>query len=322
MARPLRIEYEGAFYHVTARGNERRKIFFSKSDYNKFKDYLKESRQKYGCLLHCYVLMTNHYHLLIETPKANLSNVMHHLNGSYTSYTNRKRGRSGHLFQGRYKAILVDRDTYLLELSRYVHLNPVRAKMAAKPEDYPHSTYRSYITKAEDDIVYHDLIMGMISKDRKEAAIRYREFVEQAIGEQLENPLENVYGGMILGGQGFIKEALSKLKEEILHREDISHRRELRTALRSEDVVVALTKHFNISRDEVFTNKNEYRDIAIYLMKKNTGLTNRQIGNLFGDISYSAVAKAYQRFSAKLTRDRSLRKEVQGVMANLSHVKG
>ncbi|MGV8149826.1 MAG: transposase, partial [Alkaliphilus sp.] len=126
MARPLRIEYEGALYHITTRGNERKKIYYAEADYEKFKSYLKDAQNKYGYLLHCYALMTNHYHLLIETPYANISKVMHYINGSYTSYLNKKRERSGHLFQGRYKAILVDQDSYLLELSRYIHLNPVR----------------------------------------------------------------------------------------------------------------------------------------------------------------------------------------------------
>jgi putative transposase len=159
MARPLRIEYEGAFYHVTSRGNEQKKIFYSKSDYEKFKHYLKEAQYKYGYLIHCFVLMTNHYHLLIETPKPNLSRVMHYLNSSYTNYINIKRKRSGHLFQGRYKAILIDRDNYLLELSRYVHLNPIRAEMAEKPEDYPYSSYNNYITREKEDMVYRDLIL-------------------------------------------------------------------------------------------------------------------------------------------------------------------
>ena len=145
MARPLRIEYKGAFYHITARGNERRRIFFSKADYDKFKDYLGKAQDKYGYLLHCYMLMTNHYHLLIETPNPNMSKLMHYLNGSYTGYINRRRKRSGHLFQGRYKAILVDADSYFLELSRYVHLNPVTANMVFNPEDYPYSSYSYFI---------------------------------------------------------------------------------------------------------------------------------------------------------------------------------
>jgi len=322
MARPLRIQYEGAFYHVTARGNERRKIFYSKADYEKFKVYLGDAQEKYGYVLHCYVLMPNHYHLIIETPMGNLSRVMHFINGSYTNYINIKRKRSGHLFQGRYKAILIDRNSYLLELSRYVHLNPVRAKMALKPEDYFHSSYRSFIYKSREDIVYRDLILQMVSKDRKGALKRYRDFVERAIGDMVENPLKNVYGGAILGRQTFIKEALGRLKDGIFQREEISYRRELQAAYASEDIIEAICAYFKASRDDVFKNSSEYRKIAIYMMKKLTGMTNKQIGQLFGGLSNSAVAKAYQRFSAKVRTERSLRKRLEEISANLSQVKG
>jgi len=160
MARPLRIEYEGAYYHITARGNEKRKIYFTKSDYEKFKGYLAEAKKKYGIIIHSYVLMSNHYHLIIQTPEANLSKAMHYINGSYTTYTNIKRNRSGHLFQGRYKAILIDRDNYLLELSRYLHLNPVRAGMVNRPEEYPYSSYKTYISRSKEDISYIPLFAG------------------------------------------------------------------------------------------------------------------------------------------------------------------
>jgi len=323
MARPLRIEYEGAFYHVTARGNERKRIYYSKADYEKFKAYLEEAQDKYGYLLHCYVLMTNHYHLIIETPRANLSSVMHYINGSYTNYINIRKRRSGHLFQGRYKAILVDRDSYLLELSRYLHLNPVKAKMVERPEDYPYSSYRAYISTNKKDIVYRELILGMVSKTKKEAIYRYKNFVDRAIGAEIDNPLQNVYGGMILGGTRFIKEALSRLSEEDLYKEDISHRRALRSAYRLEDVIDSICVYFDIPWDDLPGNKNrEHRNTAIYLLKKYTGLTNRQIGQLVGDISYSAVAKVYQRFSEKLKRDKALRMEVGEIVSNLSNVKG
>ncbi len=137
MARPLRIEYEGAFYHITARGNERKRVFLSKADYEKFLADLRSSAERFSVVIHCYVLMGNHYHLIVETPKANLSSFMHAIQSGYTTYFNTKRGRSGHLFQGRYKSILIDKDAYLLELSRYIHLNPVRARMREKQRGQP-----------------------------------------------------------------------------------------------------------------------------------------------------------------------------------------
>jgi len=323
MARPLRIEYEGAFYHVTTRGNGRREIYNSKSDYEKFKSYLKEAQEKYGYLLHCYVLMNNHYHLLIETPGANLSKVMHYINGSYTNYINIKRRRSGHLFQGRYKSILIDRDSYLLELSRYIHLNPVRANIVKKPKDYPYSSYGAYISKDKEDIVYQDLILGMISKDKKDARKEYKKFVDETIGLELRNPFENVYSGMILGKTGFIKETLKRLKEENLQKEDISYKKALQTEYTPKEVIDSMCVYFNVSQDKILKNKNkEYRNIAIYLIKKYTGLTNKQLGQLFGNISYSAVAKVCQRFSKKLEKDIVLKKKVGEIKRNMSNVKG
>ena len=126
MARPLRISYPGAFYHVTSRGNERKAVFKSSGDREKFLGYLASASQRYDARVHAYCLMDNHYHLLLQTPRANLPEIMHHINGAYTTYFNVKRARSGHLFQGRYKALLLDADSYLLKLVRYVHLNPVR----------------------------------------------------------------------------------------------------------------------------------------------------------------------------------------------------
>jgi REP element-mobilizing transposase RayT len=136
MARPLRIEYAGAFYHITSRGNERKEIFKDEQDFVKFLTYLESSVQRYKAVIHVYCLMSNHYHLLLETPLGNLSQIMRHINGAYTTHFNAKRQRAGHLFQGRYKAILVEADEYAGELSRYIHLNPVRAGVVRRPEEY------------------------------------------------------------------------------------------------------------------------------------------------------------------------------------------
>ena len=322
MARALRIEYEGALYHVTSRGNERKRIFFAKSDYQKFKSYLEEAEKKFGYHLHSYVLMSNHYHLLIETPQANLSKLMHYLNGSYTNYINRRKSRSGHLFQGRYKAILVDRDNYLLELSRYIHLNPVKAGIADTPRDYPYSSYKSFISKKGEDILSRDLIWGMISKDRKQAPSRYRSFVENTIIEELENPLKDIYGGAILGSKTFIKGALENLKDNIIGREEISHRCELRSRIEAEDLLKVISGHFGVSVDDLDQMKGESRGITVYLMKVHTEMTNREIGEYFGGLSYSAVAKIKKRFSDKLDADRSLRKRIEKMEKKVSNVKG
>lgn len=318
MARPLRIEYEGAFYHITARGNEKREIYQSQSDYNKFKGFLKEAQDKYSCIIHCYVLMSNHYHLIIETPRANLSKIMHSINSSYTTYINISQKRSGQLFQGRYKACLVEHDNYLLELSRYLHLNPVRAKIVERPEEYPYSSYRSYIQEDGEDIICRDLIWKMVSEDKPDdAASRYKDFVNISIDKEIKNPLKQAHGGMILGEKAFIKNTMQRLKGMDLHKVDISYRRQPNKICDSDSIIDKICSYFEKSRDDLFNEKGEGRNIALYLIKRYTSLSNKQIGKIFGNISYSAVAKVYHRYSYKMARDPELAKKVETITDNL-----
>ena len=322
MARPLRIEYEGAVYHVTARGSERGKIFFTKRDYEKFKEYLLEAQEKHGFILHSYVLMTNHYHLLIETPEKNLSRIMHHINSSYTTYTNIKRKRSGHLFQGRYKAIIVDKDNYLLELSRYLHLNPVRAKMTQRPEEYAHSSYRAFVSKTEESLVTTNTILDMVANSTTDAKDCYRSFVESALGEELNGPVGKVYGGIVLGCDGFIKEVLNRLEEDQLASEEISNRKALQATMSTEEIVTSICGQFGISRTEIMGMKDSAaRNAGIYLLKKYSGASNKEVGELFGGMSYSAVTKAFQRFKKQMEKDIGLRKQIKGLEMKLSTFK-
>lgn len=323
MARPLRIEYEGAVYHVTARGNERAKIFFSKRDHERFKEYIAAAKNKFDLILHAYVLMTNHYHLIVETPQKNLSRIMHFINGSYTTYLNIKKKRTGHLFQGRYKAILVDKDNYLLELSRYVHLNPVRAKMAVRPEDYLHSSYRSYVTGKPEDIVSTETILRMSAAKRTDSAARYRDFVERAMGEELANPLQKVYGGMILGGRMFIRDTLQRVKSERIKSPETSHRKAVRSGLEVEDIISACCEHFGVAREELIGDRSGVpRKACVHLAKKYTPATNRDIAEKFGVLTYSAVAKINASVAKQLVTDRELRKAIERLEAANSCFKG
>jgi len=318
----LRIEYEGAVYHVTGRGNEQRKIFFTRRDYEKFKEYLAEALEKYGSILHSYVLMTNHYHMIIETPEKNLSKIMHHINSSYTTYINIKRKRSGHLLQGRFKSIIVDKDSYLLELSRYLHLNPVRAKMAQLPGDYPYSSYRSYTTTAGEEFVTTSTILNMISRTPDTARERYKTFVESALEEMLESPMKKVYGGIILGSVDFIKQVLGKIEMEQLECAETSHRRSLRASHVPEEVFFTTCAHYGITPEEITNpNRNDVRKKCIYLLKKHTSASNREIGEILGGIGAATIAKAFQRFTEKLANDARLKKEMKDWEGTMSHAK-
>ncbi len=243
------------------------------------------------------MLMTNHYHLLLETPNANLSKIMHYLNSSYTAYINRKRDRSGHLFQGRFKAILIQKDDYLSELSRYIHLNPVKAGMFEKPQDYIHSSYNSYTEPKGEKAVYRELVLDMMSKKRKIALAKYRTFVEGIKIDELENPLKNIYGGFILGSKSFIRQTLDLLDDIRLDNKETSHRKMLRNIIEPEDIIKTVSEYLSVPMNDLFKMKGEIRGILIYMLKTNTDISNIEIGKLFEGLSYSAASQIKKRFS-------------------------
>ena len=203
MARPLRIEYPGAVYHVTARGNAKNDIFHSDTDRNTFLKILSDVVLRYNWLCHAYCLMDNHYHLLIETPDGNLSVGMRQLNGVYTQKHNWLHQKSGHVFQGRFKAIVVEKESYLLELCRYVVLNPVRAGKTETPEQWRWSSYRFTAgMKTPPDYLTTDWILGLFHPKKREAQKLYRKFVRAGIG--LQSPWEELRGQILLGEEGFV----------------------------------------------------------------------------------------------------------------------
>lgn len=321
MARSLRIEYEGAIYHITSRGNERKKIFFTKRDYARFKEYLEIAQERFDCSVFAYVLMGNHYHLILQTQAANLSKVMHYLNSSYTTYINVKRKRSGHLLQGRFKAIVVDGDSYLLELSRYLHLNPVRAGMAQRPEDYPYSSYKAYTIPSEKDCVKTGIILEMTAKSSSVASRKYRDFVESGLGAELVSPLINVYGGLILGSEMFIRQTLDLLDRDLLDDEEIAQRKALQASVDQEIVLKVVARHFGaIEGDPVIESSMKARNFAIYLLKHQAGMTSQEVSHVLGKISSAAVAKVYQRLAKHLELNKKLREEMDGLKVELSIV--
>jgi putative transposase len=195
MARPLRLEFPGAVYHLTSRGNGRQKIFFSDNDRELFLKTLSQVVSRYGWICHAYCLMANHYHLLIETPKANLSLGMRQLNGVYTQSFNRRHRKVGHLFQGRFKAILVEKDSYLLELCRYIVLNPVRVKGNGQAGAWKWSSYRATAGSASvAEFLTTDWVLGQFGKSRPTAQKRYRDFVREGLASR---PWEELRGRFI-----------------------------------------------------------------------------------------------------------------------------
>ncbi len=212
MTRPLRIEYPGAVYHVTTRGNEKKPVFKDDPDRETFLRTLQHVCKRYNWLCHAYCLMDNHYHLLIETPDGNLSLGMRQLNGVYTQLFNNRHQRTGHLFQGRFKGILIQKDSYLLEVCRYVVLNPVRARMIERPERWKWSSYRATAGKeTPHPCLTTDWILGQFSGKRAKAEKEYRQFVKWGIGAK---PIwTDVKGQIILGEDDFVDSLVDHLEK-------------------------------------------------------------------------------------------------------------
>ena len=212
MARPLRIEYPGAIYHITSRGNARQPIYKDDKDRETFLEMLGSVVSRYGWICHAYCLMGNHYHLLIETPDGNLSQGMRQLNGIYTQHFNRRHGRVGHVFQGRFKAIVVDRDSYLLELCRYVVLNPLRAGVVGSPGRYKWSSYRATAGIVRSpSFLTTDWVLSEFGRIRRKAQDRYKEFVKGGIKKP--SLWENLRGQILLGDDKFVVRLEPYLKD-------------------------------------------------------------------------------------------------------------
>lgn len=272
MSRPLRIEFSGALYHVTSRGDGREDIFLDDDDRELFLQVLKEAGEIFNWAVHSYCLMGNHYHLLIETPDSNLSKGMRHLNGVYTQRFNRKHKRVGHVFQGRYKAIIVQKETYLLELARYIVLNPVRARMARSAKDWPWSSYRASADLADCPTwLKTDWILSAFSDKRTEAIERYQVFV--ANGKNQPAPWEKLKNQIFLGTDAFVK----KMQSSISPNEDLS------------EVPLGQRRAMPKPIDHYVTGSNN-RNEAIALAYESGGYGLKEIGEHFG-LHYSRVSR-------------------------------
>lgn len=320
MGRPLRIEFENAVYHITSRGNERKKIYRDDGDKEKFLGLLEDYKNRYNFLIHCFVLMDNHYHLVIETLRPNLIKIMHGLNSGYTGYFNKKYKRSGHLFQGRYKAIIVDKENYLLELSRYVHLNPLRAKIINKPQDYKWSSYGGYIRKKEvNNLNNYNWLLSIFGNEEKKSRRQYKEFVEEGIAKKLENPVKRAVGNIILGSKEFIDSILVKIDRDEIGQE-IANRNEILKTINPQEVIKEVSNKYKIKPIEITntgTRNNEARNVAIYITRNVCELSNKETAKIFGGIKESAVSKVVKRLENNIKTNKALKQITEQLMSNV-----
>jgi len=282
MARPLRIEYPEAVYHITSRGNARNKIFSDDQDREIFLSTLDAVVTRYNWLCHAYCLMDNHYHLMVETPDANLSIGMRQLNGVYTQRYNRRHRKTGHLFEGRFKAILVQKDNYLLQLCRYVVLNPVGAGVVEKPEAWRWSSYQATAgLRREPGYLRTDWILGLFSSKKTVGQRQYRKFVREGIHQGA--PWGKVQGQILLGEEGFVE----KFKDLL------GDKREVKEIPRPQRYVG------RPSLDKIFGGQEakRQRDRSIYIAHTRYGYTLKEIADYLG-VHYTTISKAIGRVGA------------------------
>jgi putative transposase len=321
MTRPLRIQYPGALYHVTCRGNERKDIYQDDTDRRRFLHMLRQSLHIYSVKLYSYVLMTNHFHLLLETPLGNLSEFMRHFNISYTSYYNRRHQRVGHLYQGRYQSILVEKDSYLSALSRYVHLNPVRIKtMEEAPGkkkiehllQYPWSSLPGYLKESKKQpFVDYAALLGEFGGSRRE----YQASLLSEIGQGTEIK-GRIIGQSILGGEAFVAWVREKFIGGAKNRECPSAK-EIHQYRSQRDILQAIQRETGRDIETIRTEKGELRQIGMDLLYRVGRLKGPEIGRIFG-LDYASVSQERRRLREKLRKDPSLQSLLSRIEGRLS----
>jgi len=324
MARPLRVEYPGAFYHIISRGNSREKLFTRTRDYEKFLQYLEKASERFALIIHTYCLMGNHYHLLVETPEPNLSMTMQWLNVSYATYFNRKMQRSGHLFQGRFKAILVDADAYLKHLSRYIHLNPVHAGLTSTPRQYRWSSYPSYIGEQRSPkFLMTDMLLGNFGKNKKEAIKNYQEFVEGVDIKTVKDPIKKLAGGFILGDTDFVdwvKDTFLSMRED---EKEIPQLMKLKPRVTPEIILEQVSKVFKIEGAKILRKglkRNKAREVAIYLTRELSRLSCKDLGVFFGGVSGALITTMNKRIVEEVDRDQALKRKVEKIKNRIFNI--
>jgi len=323
MGRPLRIEYPGAIYHITARGNERQSIAFDDRDRAKWLGLLKETVEACNWRMFAFALMDNHFHLFMQTSDGNLSSGMHAFNGSYAKYVNTRHARSGHLFQDRFKDVLIEEEGHWLEVSRYVHLNPVRAGLVSKPEQWKWSSYPGYYWHARRlKWIDYRAVLEEFGGENPSGRRAYRLFVAEGLQKELDSPLSAALHGLVLGSEEFLQHVKRILQarsadEEVTALDQLQQR--LRPSL--QQVVDTVAEQFGSdpARWKTGGRCNDLgRAVAAYAARRLTGLPAQTIAEALGYRDTSSVSVACRR-TRHAMKDHRVAKQVQQLMQDLNH---
>jgi len=324
MPRPLRIQFHDAWYHVMNRGAGRRLIFHSDEHRQLFLELLEEASQKFGLEIHAYCLMDNHYHLLLRTPLGNLSRVMRHINGIYTQRYNNLQKTDGPLFRGRYKAILVEEDSYLLMASRYIHLNPVDAGIVKKAEDYKWSSYNAYIaSEKKPDWLITDSIIEQISSRKSLTHISgYKAYVESTDLNEINTFYSQKYTSPILGSDTFVTKMLSTITDE--HK--IASSSDVRRAIvipSIEEITREVGEYYQLTKSELLKSRrgqaNWPKQVALYICKEKYGYSLVKIANNFPPIGHITVGTAVHKCKQRLLEEPILLHKIEAIIMGIEN---
>lgn len=328
MARPLRIQFENAYYHVTSRGNARQEIFLNDSDRSAFVDLLERSGDIYQTEILAYVLMSNHFHLLVKTPLANLQEFMRHFNISYTSYYNWKHDRTGHLYQGRYKSFLVDPDNYLREISRYIHLNPMRVRLRSGMtldekrkylRNYHWSSYGGYISQAgKRGFLQVEEVLAYFGGDTAKGRKKYEDFVMEGLSGKIANPLEKGIGHGIVGANQFIEKIRGQYIRSAVESRELPAVKKILAQVEPERIIRLIGEVFKVKREELLKKgyKGVARGVVMEMLYRYGGMKQKEIGELMG-IDYSAVSVMRKRLWALQDKDQKLTARIERMKKQL-----
>ncbi len=281
MSRPLRIEYPGAWYHVMNRGRRSESIYLNEEDYQTFVDLLIEASELWSVNVYAFSLMPNHYHILINTPLGNLSRFMRHVNGVYTQRFNKAHGYEGTLFKGRYKSMLIEFDSYFLQLVRYIHRNPIRAKLVTDLDKYRWTSHHAYINKSTEwEWIKTELLLSMLAENEAQQVSEYRDFIGISDDQNIVKVLESKKWPSLLGGENFVSSIKKKYFPEKKNK-DIPESVNLAPDL--EVIRKIVSEYYKIAPGNLYREKrrsyNEPRDIAIYMSRYLRNDSLMQISN-------------------------------------------
>ncbi len=313
MSRPLRIQFPDAWYHVMNRGRRGGNIFTTKEDYMSFVDLLKELDDVFNVKIVAYCLMPSHYHLLFQTPDANLSRSMRHLNGVYTQRYNKRHCCDGQLFRGRYKSIVVESDSYALELLRYIHRNPLEAGLVDNLQQYQWSTHKKYLSDSKKwKWLHKDYILKLFSKSKPESIRLYKQFVLKGTPEEINQIFGRRNLPTVLGSKSFVE----RIKDKFFNMNNFEEIPETKKLAPDVEIIKqTVCKAYDVKETELYVTMrgyfNEPRNVAVYLIRYLRNDTLKKVGEQFGIAKYSTVSSIVERVKDDMKTDKVFKKRIQ-----------